>query len=82
VVVTDFVVDQLKTMPEEGLERTKAIYNTLTDKLETVAPFLVEEILTTNTSAARINWLTEEKIKTRFESDAFIQRDFFSEYGL
>ncbi len=82
MVVTDFMLDGLKKLPTEKAEESKAIFNVLADKVETVTPFLAEGILQNNTSGARIVWLTEEKANERFSSDEYINRDLFSEYGL
>ena len=39
------MLDNLKKMKKEKLEETKAIFNMLADKVETITPFLVENIL-------------------------------------
>jgi short-subunit dehydrogenase len=81
MVVTDFMLDGLKKIPEEKLIENKMIFNILADKVETVTPFLVEGMLNNNKSGARIAWLTEEKANERFNSDEYINRDLFSEFG-
>ena len=82
IVVTDFMLDDMRKMLPDQLEITKAIYNCLADKPWTVAPFLVENILKNNKNGAEIVWLTEEKANERFNSDEYNNRDFFSEHGL
>ena len=82
IVVTDFMLDDMRKMPPEQLETVKAIYNCLADKPETVTPFLVENILDNDKNGTEIVWLTDEKAKERFDSDEYNSRDFFSEYGL
>ena len=82
IVLTDFLLDDMRKMPPEQLEMTKTIYNCLADKPETVTPFLVENILENDKNGAEIVWLTEEKANERFNSDEYNSRDFFSQYGL
>ncbi len=82
IVVTDFLIENMKTMPSEEFEKVKMIYNILADKVETVAPYLVEEILANKSSGAKINWLTDEKASERFNSDEYISRDILGEFGV
>jgi short-subunit dehydrogenase len=82
IVLTDFLLDDMRKMPPEQLEMTKTVYNCLADKPETVTPFLVENILENDKNGAEIVWLTEEKANERFNSDEYNSRDFFSQYGL
>jgi len=82
IVVTDFLLDDMRKMPPEQLETVRAIYNCLADKPETVTPFLVENILENDKNGTEIVWLTDEKANERFNSDEYNSRDFFSEYGL
>jgi len=82
IVLTDFLLDDMRKMPPEQLEMAKTIYNCLADKPETVTPFLVENILENDKNGAEIVWLTEEKANERFNSDEYNSRDFFSQYGL
>jgi hypothetical protein len=50
--------------------------------VETVTPFLVEGILKNDKHGTQIVWLTDEMANERFNSDEYMNRDFFSEYGL
>lgn len=81
IVVTDFMLDNLKKMPKEKLEETKAIFNILADKVETITPFLVENILKNDKSGTRISWLTKEKTDSRFKNESYLTRDLISEFG-
>jgi hypothetical protein len=54
----------------------------LADKVETVTPFLVEEILKNDKTGAKIDWLTMEKANARFEDDHYLNRDLLSEFGI
>jgi hypothetical protein len=63
MVVTDLLTEGYT--PEEWAE-VKRIFNILADKVETVAPFLVERILANTQHGARIAWLTTSKVAWRF----------------
>jgi hypothetical protein len=67
---------------DEELESVKAVLNCLADTVETVTPFLVENILKNDKHGAEISWLTEEKANERFNSDEYCSRDLFSRFGL
>lgn len=55
-------------------DRQKSILNILTDKVETVTPWLVEQMLDNQQHGARIAWLTRGKILRRFLSAPFHRR--------
>ena len=82
IVVTDFLIENMKKMSKEEYERVRMIYNILADKVETVAPFLVENILSNTATGAKIDWLTDEKAAERFNSDEYASRDLLGEFGL
>lgn len=77
MVVTDLLTEQYQTRPEEW-ERAKRIFNILADRVETVAPWLVERILANNRTGARIVWLTRWKLTLRFLLAPFRKRELFS----
>jgi len=82
IVVTDFLINDMRKMFKEQLETVKAIYNCLADTVETVTPFIVENVLKNDKNGAEINWLTNEKANERMNSDEYCNRDLFSTYGL
>jgi short-subunit dehydrogenase len=82
MVVTDFMLDDLRQLPEDKREETKLVYNMLADKVETVTPFLVEEIIKNDRTGAKIDWLTTEKANARFEDEYYLNRDLLSEFGV
>jgi NAD(P)-dependent dehydrogenase (short-subunit alcohol dehydrogenase family) len=82
IVVTDFLIDDMRKMSPDELETVKAVYNCLADTVETVTPFLVENMLKNDQHGAAIAWLTDEKANERFNSDEYCSRDFFSKHGL
>ena len=77
IVITEFITDQYKDDPQ-GLEAAKKVFNTLGDKVETVTPWLVEQVLANDKSGASIEWLTPFKVIKRFATARFNKRDLFS----
>lgn len=75
MVVTDLLTEGYD---EQELARVKRFFNILADKVETVAPFLVEGILKNQKNGARIAWLTTPKVIGRFLSAPFTRRDVFA----
>jgi short-subunit dehydrogenase len=82
IVITDLVVEDLRRMSPEYFEQSKMIINMLADTVETVTPFLAEEILKNNKNGASIQWMTEEKANERMNSEEYFSRDLLSPYGL
>ena len=72
----------MKKMPEEEYEKVRIIYNIIADTVETVTPFLVENILSNSSTGAKIDWLTDEKAAERFNSDEYASRNLLGEFGL
>ena len=81
MVVTDFMLDDLRQMPKEQQEEVKTVYNILADKVETITPFLVENILKNDKTGTKIDWLTPEKANARFEDEKYLTRDILGEFG-
>lgn len=77
IVITEFITDQYKDDPQ-GLEAAKKVFNTLGDRVETVTPWLVEQVLANEKSGASIAWLTPFKVIKRFATARITQRDLFS----
>lgn len=82
IVITDLVIEDLRSMSEEYLEESKIIINILADTVETVTPWLVDEVLKNDENGASIQWMTEEKANLRFEDPESMERDLLSQYGL
>ena len=77
MVITDMLLEQYEDDPQ-GLEDAKKIFNILADKVETVTPWLVDQVLNNDKSGENIRWLTNIKLMTRFATARFNQRDLFS----
>jgi NAD(P)-dependent dehydrogenase (short-subunit alcohol dehydrogenase family) len=55
-------------------ERTKRVMNILSDRVETVTPWLADQVLANQANGARIKWLTRGKILGRFLQAPFHKR--------
>ena len=77
MVITDMILERYKDDPQ-GLENSKKIFNILADKVETVTPWLADQVLSNDKSGENIRWLTNIKLMTRFATARFNQRDLFS----
>lgn len=78
MVVTDLLLDPLRADPE-ALERSRRVFDILTDRVETVAPWMADQVLANNRTDAHIKWLTTPRIIWRFLSAPFNKRDVFSD---
>lgn len=82
MVITEAVVREAKQDPER-FEKSRAIMNNMVDQVETVAPFIVEQILSTSKSGQKIAWLNGKKIALRMMKSKFKPReDQFARFGL
>lgn len=77
IVATDLLVGDYAGHPEE-FEKVKKIFNILGDRVETVTPWLVEQVLAASKSGVRVAWLTKPKAMGRFMSAGFRKRDIFA----
>lgn len=78
MVLTDMLLNrQVQEGPD--WERTKRVFNILADRTETVAPWLVEQMIANREHGRRIRWLTGSKIAWRFLSSPFVKRDLFTD---
>ena len=80
IVVTELLSGQYDFTDEAQVldwERTKRRLNLLADRVETVAPWLVDRILANTKPGVRIAWLTPSKAIGRLLVSPFRQRDVF-----
>ena len=82
MVMTDLLVSDWKDMDPEQREQTRVIFNILADTVETVTPWLVENMLNDQASGTWIEWMNDEKARQRFEDEAYLSRDLLSDFGL
>jgi NAD(P)-dependent dehydrogenase (short-subunit alcohol dehydrogenase family) len=80
MVVTDLLLDPMKTDPEI-FARSRKIFNILSDRVETVTPFLAQKILGNDQNGAKIQWLTRPKMIWRFLTSPFSKRDPFGDFS-
>ncbi len=77
IVVTDLLVGDYDQASEEWA-KAKRIFNILGDTVETVTPWLARQVLATDKSGAKVEWLTTGKAFSRFMTAAFNKRDLFA----
>lgn len=73
IVVTD-LLEESKDPDPAAWEKTKKLYNILADRVETVVPYLVAEVLKADKPGAAIKWLTTPKAAWRFMSAGITKR--------
>ncbi len=76
MVTTDLLMNTVEAGQEE---RAKRIFNILADKVETVAPWLAEQVLKNDKAGARISWLNRPKIISRFLLAPLRKRNLFAD---
>ncbi len=76
MVATKLITGQYEGHPEEW-ERSKRIFNILSDRVETVTPWLAQKVLSNNKNGVNIVWLTRFKILKRFLIAPFYTRKIF-----
>lgn len=77
MVITNMITGQYDERPEEW-ERDKRIFNILADRVETVSPWMAEQILQNDKTGVRISWLSRWKVMARFLVSPFRKRDVFA----
>lgn len=77
MVLTDMVLDEYRARPD-SLKEAKNVLNILMDRVETVAPWLADQVLANKQNGARIRWLTGPKLMARFLLAPFKRRDLFT----
>jgi NAD(P)-dependent dehydrogenase (short-subunit alcohol dehydrogenase family) len=78
MVVTDMILDPIRQDPE-GSRRARRIFNILSEEVETVSAYLVEEILSNEKNGAVISYLTPFKAFSRFITRPLSGRDIISD---
>jgi NAD(P)-dependent dehydrogenase (short-subunit alcohol dehydrogenase family) len=73
IVVTD-LLEESKDPDPAAWAKTKKLYNILADRVETVVPYLVAEVLKAEKPGAAIKWLTTPKAAWRFMSAGITKR--------
>jgi NAD(P)-dependent dehydrogenase (short-subunit alcohol dehydrogenase family) len=76
MVATKLITAQYEGHPEEW-KRAERIFNILSDRVETVTPWLVDKILSNKKNGVRIQWLSWWKLLLRFLESPFHKRTVF-----
>ena len=79
IVVTDLLKRDMGHAQSKDFERTLRTYKILGDKVETVTPWLVEQMLKPQPHGARVAWLTGRKAGGRFLMSLFRPRTVISD---
>lgn len=82
IVITDLLKRDMGSNSPQDLQRTRRVYNILADRVETVTPWLAEQILQPQKPGARIAWLTGGKAARRFFMSLFRKRQLLSDTDL
>lgn len=79
IMITDFTKKALGGEQDIALsEKTKNFYNIMGDYPDTVAEFLVGEMIKNPANNAQISWLTARKVMLRLLTAPFNKRNYFS----
>ncbi|MBL7024480.1 MAG: SDR family oxidoreductase [Candidatus Marinimicrobia bacterium] len=78
MVITDLLLGNTD-ISSDSFKKGKKIFNILADRVETVTPWMVRQILSNSGKGRDIRWLTAGKIFWRFLCAPFSKRDFFDE---
>ncbi len=73
MVVTDMLLNQ-RSGDAADWERSKRAFNILADKVETIAPWIADQVLSGDQNGRHIRWLNGAKIMLRFMTASFTKR--------
>ena len=76
MVNTRLITEQYEGHPEEW-QRVKGIFNILSDRVETVTPWLAKKVLANKKNGVTIAWLTRPKLLWRFMIAPFHKRHIY-----
>ena len=79
MVVTDLILEPYRNKPEDW-QRIKPIFNIIAERVEQVAPWLVDRMLTNQKTGVRLNFSPGWKLILRFLSSPFKRRDIFWDF--
>lgn len=84
MLITENWFEERKQLSDDEWVKIRPLLNILCDHVDTVAPWLVEQMLNNSKTGRRIAWMTGSKIAGRFASARLLgrKRDLFSQYGL
>ena len=84
MLITENWFEEQGELSDEAWQKIKPQLNLLCDYVETVTPWLTEQILTNRKSGQRIAWMSTGRMLRRFIGVKLLgrKRDLFSRYGL
>ncbi len=86
LVMTDFIKKLILAVPEgPPREQAKKSISIFADKVETVTPWLVENVLKCEKDkvhGAELNYMTPEKAEARKNDPVYLERDLFKDMGI
>jgi len=77
MVATDMLSED-QMAGREISERSRRVMNLLSDRVETVTPWLVRKMLDNDRHGVRLAWLTPGKVMWRFATSPFVKREILS----
>ena len=80
IVVTDLLDESMDEDPA-AVARTRRIYNILADRVETVSPWIADQVLAANRPGTAIKWLTTPKAAARFFGSLVVKRKILPDQG-
>lgn len=81
MVLTDMLASP-EAQADPDWERKKRVYNILADTVDTVTPWLVENMLASKGNGVAVRWLTTPKVIGRFLKSRFVKRDITTPLGM
>ncbi len=84
MLITENWFEEQKEVSPEEWQKLRPLLNVLCDHVDTVAPWIADQVLANTQSDKRIAWLTGGKIAGRFFAAKVLgrKRDLFTRYGL
>ncbi|MCC5793625.1 MAG: SDR family oxidoreductase [Chromatiales bacterium] len=84
MLITENWFDEQRQMSPEDWQKIRPMLNILCDHVETVTPWLVDQVLANRKTGRRIAWMTNGKLMRRFMGARLLgrRRDLFSRYNL
>ena len=78
IVVTDLLMKDLNDSQSEEFKKRTGLLNIVADKVETVAPYLVDGALKLEKSGGAVRWMSVWQLLGRFIKTRFVKRDVLS----
>jgi NAD(P)-dependent dehydrogenase (short-subunit alcohol dehydrogenase family) len=78
MVATDMIRDRYKDRPEDW-ERAKSIFNIIAERVETVTPWLAEQMLINRKNDVILSYSSPWKLLRKFASSPFVKRQVFDD---